>query len=52
MRNTYSVRVKFVNGQHWSFITVTDDAQRFIRTLTRIEHVAYAAARKIRLEGV
>lgn len=51
MRQAYAIRIRHADGSVARFYTVTDDAARFLRIVSGVPSVTYAAARPIRLEN-
>lgn len=51
MRATYAIRIRHADGSVAKFYTVTDDAMRFLRIVSGVPSVTYAAARPIKLEA-
>jgi hypothetical protein len=51
MRSAYAIRIRHADGSVARFYTVTDDAMRFLRIVSDILSLTYAAARPIKLEA-
>lgn len=51
MRATYAIRIEYRTGEVFEFVTVTDDAQRFLRVLSRSHSIVFSDALPINLEA-